>query len=74
MIEIQPPTLNDSEELLAFELENRAYFEKWVSARDDGYFSLSSVKHAIVEAQSAAHADKAYQFLVKRDYTESGTT
>jgi ribosomal-protein-alanine N-acetyltransferase len=67
MIEIQPPTLNDSEELLAFELENRAYFEKWVSARDDGYFSLSSVKHAIVEAQSAAHADKAYQFLVKRD-------
>src|SRR5471032_3363715 len=66
-IEIQRPTLDDSEELLAFELENRAYFEKWINARDENYYSLSSVKHAIAEARSDAHADKAYQFLIKRD-------
>ena len=65
MLEIHAPTLEDSEALLEFELENRAYFETWINAREDGYYNLSAVRHAIETAQSDASTDKAYQFLVK---------
>ncbi|HEX7909176.1 MAG TPA: GNAT family protein [Paraburkholderia sp.] len=67
MLEINTPTLEDSEALLEFELENRAYFEGWINAREDSYYNLSSVRHAIEMAQGDASTDKAYQFLAKRN-------
>ncbi|CAE6824252.1 GNAT family N-acetyltransferase [Paraburkholderia haematera] len=67
MIEIHPPTFDDAEALLEFELENRAYFESWINAREDSYYNLSSVRQAIATAQEDASADRAYQFLVKRN-------
>ena len=66
MIEIHHPTLDDAEALLEFELENRAYFESWINAREDSYYTLSSVRQAIATAQGDVSADKAYQFLAKR--------
>lgn len=66
MIKIHHPTLEDAEALLEFELENRAYFETWINAREDSYYNLGSVQQAIATAQGDASADRAYQFLVKR--------
>jgi ribosomal-protein-alanine N-acetyltransferase len=65
MLDIHPPTLDDAEALLEFELENRSYFEGWINAREHDYYSLGSVQHAIEMAQSDASADNAYQFLAK---------
>ncbi|MFM0646475.1 GNAT family N-acetyltransferase [Paraburkholderia bryophila] len=67
MVQIHPLTLNDAEPLLQFELQNRAYFEHWINARDADYYSIDAVKAAIETAQREKREDKAYQFLVKQD-------
>ncbi|KVV22567.1 hypothetical protein WK78_23955 [Burkholderia cepacia] len=65
MVEISQPTLADAEALLQFEIDNRAYFEHWIRAREDSYYNLDSVRNAIVAARSDIERDHAYQFLVK---------
>ncbi|MGF6789722.1 GNAT family N-acetyltransferase [Paraburkholderia sp. 35.1] len=65
MVAIHTPTLEDSEALLEFELENRSYFESWINAREDSYYNLSAVRYAIETALSDESADRAYQFLAK---------
>ncbi|ASL46469.1 Putative ribosomal N-acetyltransferase YdaF [Burkholderia sp. AD24] len=67
MVQIHPLTLNDAGPLLQFELQNRAYFEHWINARDTGFYNIESVKTSIETAQRETRDDKAYQFLVKRD-------
>lgn len=61
MLEIHTPTLEDSAALLEFELENRAYFESSINAREDSYYNLSSVRHAIEMVHSDASTDKAFE-------------
>ena len=60
---IRPPTLADAPALLAFELENRAYFEHWIHPRDPGYYSEAGVCDAIDQADAARRDDQGYQFL-----------
>lgn len=59
--------MGDAEALLQFEVDNRAYFEHWINAREISYYNIGSVRNAIEEAQSDTESDKAYQFLVKCD-------
>jgi ribosomal-protein-alanine N-acetyltransferase len=66
-LQIIPPALADAEELLAFELDNRAYFESWINARGDDYYSIDAVRAAIEQAQRERRGDLAYQFLAKAD-------
>jgi ribosomal-protein-alanine N-acetyltransferase len=61
---IRPPTLADAADLLAFELANRDYFERWINARDPAYYSLEGVRAAIGQADIARRDDQAHQFLV----------
>ncbi|KFG94243.1 hypothetical protein GQ56_0127450 [Burkholderia paludis] len=67
MLEIRHPTLDDAVPLLQFEVDNRAWFERWVQARDDSYYSIESVRNAIAAATSDARNDRAYQHLLKQD-------
>jgi ribosomal-protein-alanine N-acetyltransferase len=64
-LSLHPPGPQDAAELLAFELANRAYFERLINARPAGYYSAEGVAAAIEAAQSDAAEDRAYQFLVR---------
>ncbi|WP_268966649.1 GNAT family N-acetyltransferase [Paraburkholderia antibiotica] len=72
MLRISPPTLSDTDALLAFEVDNRAYFEQWINARPDDYYSACAVRDAIATATSDRDADRAYQYLVWFDDTIVG--
>jgi [ribosomal protein S5]-alanine N-acetyltransferase len=67
MLTISSPSLDDVEALLAFELENRDFFEQWVQARPEGYYVRSAVRDAIQAALDDIDRDRAYQFLVRSD-------
>ena len=64
---ITAPTPADADELLAFELLNRRYFESWINHRPPDYYSLEGVARAIMVAQQEAEADVGYQHLVRVD-------
>jgi len=65
MLKISPPTLSDADALLAFEVENRAYFEQWINARPNDYYSASGIREAIGAATRDMGGDRAYQYLVR---------
>ncbi|KAA0947079.1 MULTISPECIES: GNAT family protein [unclassified Pseudomonas] len=64
---LTPPQWDDVNEVLAFELGNRAYFESWVNARPDTYYSVDGVTRAIETALLEANEDRAYQYLVREN-------
>ncbi|QEL55984.1 GNAT family N-acetyltransferase [Chromobacterium paludis] len=63
-ITLHPPRAADAAALLDFELANRAYFERWINARPDGYYQLDAVREAIDAAGREAVADQGYQYLI----------
>jgi ribosomal-protein-alanine N-acetyltransferase len=64
-IALAPPAPADLDALLAFELENRAFFEATINARPLDYYSREGVARAIDAAIGDAANDRGYQFLVK---------
>ena len=64
-IVLAPPAHADLDALLAFELENRAFFEATINARPPAYYSTEGVASAIGAAIDDAAKDRGYQFLVK---------
>lgn len=66
-LQLLPPSSADIAALLAFELENRAYFESWVTARAPSYYHQEAIAAAIVQAQHERQQDRAYQYLAKLD-------
>jgi ribosomal-protein-alanine N-acetyltransferase len=60
---LRPPSLADAPALLAFERENRAWFERWVHPREPGYYALEAVEAAIARAEEDRRADTGYQYL-----------
>lgn len=66
-ISITPVAPADHEELLAFELRNRLFFERWVNPRPAGYYVADGLSKAIRAAQLDAEQDRAYQYLVRED-------
>ncbi len=63
-IQLRPPTLDDVEALLAFELANRAFFERWINARPPGFYQPDAVADSILALHDAAVADRAYGYLI----------
>jgi ribosomal-protein-alanine N-acetyltransferase len=55
----------DHAALLAFELENRAFFEANINARAPAYYSEEGVRQAIATALTDVAGDLGYQFLIK---------
>lgn len=51
--------------MLAFEIENRSFFEANVTSRPDSYYSLDGIKRSVEDATRDALDDNAYQHLVR---------
>ena len=66
-LQLHAPTTADTHALLAFELDNRAHFETWVTARAGSYYSAQAVAAMIEQARREREADQSYQFLAKLD-------
>lgn len=66
-LQLLPPSSADLPALLAFELDNRAYFERWVTARAPSYYHQEAIAAAIEQAQRERQQDLAYQYLAKLD-------
>ncbi|MFO2462296.1 GNAT family N-acetyltransferase [Pseudomonas sp. 15FMM2] len=64
---LTPPQWEDVNELLTFELANRAFFESWINARPDTYYSIDGVTRAIESALQDANEDRGYQYLVREN-------
>ncbi|WP_373973686.1 GNAT family N-acetyltransferase [Chitinibacter sp. SCUT-21] len=64
-ITLHAPSLNDYADLLAFEIDNRAFFEARINARPASYYSEAGLIAAIEQAQKERSEDRAYQFLVR---------
>lgn len=63
-IQLRPPTLDDVDELLAFELANRAFFERWINARAPAFYQPDAVADSILALQQGAAGDHGYAFLI----------
>jgi ribosomal-protein-alanine N-acetyltransferase len=57
----------DAASLLRFELAHRAYFERWINARDPKFYSEQGVAAAIAAAETARANDLGYQYLIVED-------
>jgi ribosomal-protein-alanine N-acetyltransferase len=66
-IHLQPPAMTHAADLLAFELENRAFFERHINARPADFYNPAGVAAAIQAAAQDALNDRGYQFLVFDD-------
>jgi ribosomal-protein-alanine N-acetyltransferase len=64
-LQLMPPMPSDLDELLDFELRNRAFFEAHINARPAVYYSADGVRAAIATARREADEDKGYQYLVR---------
>jgi len=60
---ITPATPLYTEQLLAFESENRQHFEQWIASRGDSFYNLASVKSSLEQAQWASHSGREYHYL-----------
>jgi ribosomal-protein-alanine N-acetyltransferase len=61
-----PAAPADAEDLLAFELANRAWFEHWVVPRSPSYYSLAAVAGSLALAQRERELDLSHQYLLKQ--------
>lgn len=59
------PEPSDISRLLAFEQENRAFFEAAINARPASYYSIEGVTRALAGAAQDASDDLGYQYLVE---------
>jgi ribosomal-protein-alanine N-acetyltransferase len=67
VLAIRPVAAADAAALLRFELEHRAYFERWINARDPAFYTVQGVDAAIAAAEAAWRAGQAFQYLVLDD-------
>jgi ribosomal-protein-alanine N-acetyltransferase len=66
-LRLRPVAAGDAVALLRFELAHRAYFERWINARDPTFYSEHGVAAAIAAAEAAWANDQAFQYLVVED-------
>jgi [ribosomal protein S5]-alanine N-acetyltransferase len=66
-LHLAAPTLEDAVDLLAFELENRMFFEASINARTEAYYSPEGICAAIADAAHQARVDAAFQYVVRDD-------
>ena len=65
--QIRPLAAADAAELLRFELAHRAWFERWVSAREPKFYSEQGVAAAIAAAETARAAGQGFAWLIVED-------
>lgn len=65
MLVLEPATAQHAAALLAFERENRAFFERWVAPRGDAFYALGAVRSTLADAEADRRADRAYGFLAR---------
>nr|WP_272955013.1 GNAT family N-acetyltransferase [Kribbella shirazensis] len=53
-VTLEPMRADHEDALLAFELENRAYFASWIWDRGDDYFAQFATRHAALLAEQEA--------------------
>lgn len=70
LLQLVPPSLDIADELLRFEIDNRAFFEARINSRPAAYYSPDGVRAAIALAEREAAEDKGYQFLVRAEAGE----
>ncbi len=66
-VRIRPVAADDAGALLRFELAHRAYFERWVNARDPSFYCDKGVADAIAAAERGRAHDQAFQYLIEDD-------
>lgn len=71
-IEFCAVALPDIEELLAFELKNRNFFERLISPRPASFYHIASVRRHVEEAIQQRVLGIAHQFLIKSSNTIIG--
>lgn len=64
-IRLLPPSPEDRDDLLAFEVRNRSFFEANINARPVEYYMPGGVDAAIASATEDARLDRAYQYLIR---------
>ena len=64
MISLVAPAHGHIDAMLAFELENRAFFEATINARPASYYSREGVGLAVAQSMADTFADTGYQYLV----------
>lgn len=63
-VSLSPLQERDCDELEAFELANRAFFESRINARPGSYYAPGGVREAVATAVADAASGSGYQFLV----------
>ena len=61
-IELVPLSVGEAPALFAFEVKNRAWFERWVGPRPDSYWEISSLAKIVQNQVDAGE----WMYLVKR--------
>ncbi|TCS95845.1 GNAT family N-acetyltransferase [Hazenella coriacea] len=69
-IMIEPIQTEVAEELLAFELENRAFFEKVIMPRPDEYYQLDHLKSLIHSYEEEQKQDLCYMYIIRNEQRE----
>jgi ribosomal-protein-alanine N-acetyltransferase len=64
VISLVAPSHSHIDALLAFEEENRAFFEATINARPASYYSREGLSMAVAQAMANVYADIGYQYLV----------
>ena len=64
MITLAAPNHGHIDALLAFEQDNRAFFEATINARPASYYAREAVSLAVAQSMANAFADTGYQYLV----------
>lgn len=65
VLRLSAPAPTDATDLLAFEVQNRAFFEDHINSRPSGYYSIEGVQSAIAVAEEEARAGVGFQYLVR---------
>ncbi|MGR6839769.1 GNAT family N-acetyltransferase [Aliivibrio wodanis] len=65
MVTLELLTRQDGSDLLAFESENKEWFESFIEARDDDFFSQEGIDEHIVSCLSDHESGKTYPMLIK---------
>lgn len=63
MITLAAPGHGHIDALLAFELENRAFFEATINARPASYYTREAVSLAVAQSMADSFADTGHQYL-----------
>lgn len=64
-VSIEPTSPEHTDELLAFEIENRRFFEPWIAGRGDDHCSVENVRQSLSRADDDRDGDRAYHYLVR---------